>query len=198
MQSVTIEKGQHLTLTVVDVESVPSKNPTWDSRWKIIGVAHGGVDASTYLGNKAVMQQLSRMGKQSPEDLRNGQWTFERTVEGYLNIIAANGKTKTPHVPMPGAASPAPVASPSPAAKPLPFDEPVEAGFYDDTPVDKSTQLRDEKRKRVADDIAWAIGIADNYIAQIAASRNIEYGPELMRSTAALAATIHISYKDAR
>lgn len=192
MQSVTIEKGQHLTLNVVEVEAVPSKNPTWDSRWKIIGVAQGGVDASTYLGNKAVMQQLSRMGKQSPEDLRNGQWTFERTVEGYLNIIAANGKTKTPHVPMAG------VAVPAPAAKPLPFDEPVEAGFYDDTPVDKSTQLRDEKRKRVADDIAWAMSVADNYVSQIAKSKGIEYGPELMRSTVALAATVHISFKDAR
>ena len=125
MQSVTIEKGQHLVLNVRAVESVASKNPSWDSRWKITGMAYDGSDVSTFIGNKALMQQLGRKGMESPDELVGKDWTFERTAEGYLNVLGARDKAKTEHLPLSGAPVAKPVAQPV-AEKAMPFDEPVE------------------------------------------------------------------------
>lgn len=196
MQSVTIEKGQHLVLNVREVESVASKNPSWDSRWKITGMAYNGSEVSTFIGNKALMQQLGRKGMESPNELVGKDWTFERTAEGYLNVLGVREKAKTEHLPL----SDAPVAKPVP--KPvaaMPFDEPVEGEADAASAVAaKVDQIREERRQRVGEDIAWAVGQADSFVTQILANHNIEYTTEALRSVAALAATIHISYKESR
>lgn len=196
MQSVTIEKGQHLVLNVRAVESVASKNPSWDSRWKITGMAYDGSDVSTFIGNKALMQQLGRKGMESPDELVGKDWTFERTAEGYLNVLGPRDKAKTEHLPLSGAPVAKPVAKPV-AEKVMPFDEPVE-GDAAEAVAAKVDQIREERRQRVGEDIAWAVGQADSFVTQILANHNIEYTTEALRSVAALAATIHISYKESR
>lgn len=193
-QLVTIEKGQHLTLLVEYADETPSKNPAWDSRWKISGTSSKGQPVSAYIGNKAMMQQLGRKGMESPEQLVGKTWTFERTIEGYLNIIQHGGKTKTEHVAIDGSA---------PAAKPVekaqPFDEPT-ADEQDaaDAMAEKQEQIRQDKRKRVGEDIAWAFTQADHFMTLAAQAHKVEYTPEVLRAVVALAATIHISYKEAR
>lgn len=193
MQSVTIEKGQHLTLRINAVEEVPSKNPSWDSRWKVSGMCDGAA-VCTFIGNKAMTQQLGRKGIASPDNIVGETWTFERTVEGYFNLIPAGGKTKTEAVSV--ASAPAPAPAP---AKPMPFDEPVDG---EDDPAEamarKQEEIRQEKRKRVGEDIAWAFTQADHFVTLAIQAHKVEYTPDVLRSVVALAATIHISYKEAR
>lgn len=194
MSLVTIEKGQHLKMLVEYVEEVPSKNPSWDSRWKLDGLADGGIGVSTYIGNKAMMQQLGRIGVESPNKLVAQTFTFERTAEGYLNIIKPGGKVKTTHVSLEGE-EPRPASSRaavmgSPAA--MPFDAPTEEE------VAQADALRAAKRQRVREDIFWAFSEADSMVAAALANREVEYTVDALRSVAALAATLHISYKEVR
>lgn len=189
MSTVTIEKGQHLTMLVEGVEETPSKNPNWDSRWRVSGAA-GGAPVTTYIGNKGMMQQLSRAGISAPEALVGSAWTFERTVEGYLNIIPEGGRTKTPPAnvflqpPLNPPVHQDGTQVPKNATHLRPFDEPVDAVL--------------ERRKRVASDILWAFAEADSIVAATLKGRDVEYTVEALRSVTALAATIHISYKEAR
>jgi len=179
-QSVTLEKGQHLKMVVEYVEELPSKNPSWDSRWKVDGLAANGVGVTTYIGNKAMLQQTSRL-KMTPENLRGKNCIFERTVEGYLNILVDSGKPKTPHVDLPVAA-----------------DE-VERGEVAPSEVaEKVAQMREERRLRVSEDITWAFEKANDLITLAMQSHEMPMGPEALRAMVALAATIHISYKDVR
>lgn len=192
MSLVTIEKGQHLKMLVEYVEEVPSKNPSWDSRWKLDGLADGGIGVSTYIGNKAMMQQLGRIGLDSPNKLVAQTFTFERTAEGYLNIIKPGGKVKTTHVSLEGEAprqSRAAVMG-SPAA--MPFDAPTEEE------VEQADAIRAAKRQRVREDIFWAFSEADSMVAAALANREVEYTVDALRSVVALAATLHISYKEVR
>lgn len=183
-QIVTIEKGQHLTMLVEYVDEAPSKNPAWDSRWKVTGNVGGpgGSAVSTYIGNKAMVQQLGRIGLDSPEQLVSKTYTFERTAEGYLNIIKPGGKTKTPHMPI-EAESGAP-------------ERTVESS--DDSTQMTAEDMRQAKRKRIAEDVLWAFAEADSMVAAALANREVEYTAEAMRSVVALAATLHISYKETR
>lgn len=183
MSLVTIEKGQHLKMLVEYVEEVPSKNPSWDSRWKLDGVAGGGIAVSTYIGNKAMTQQLGRIGHSSPTELVAQTLTFERTAEGYLNIIRPGGKVKTAHVSLEGEA---------PRPKAMPFDAPTEEE------VEQADALRAAKRQRVREDIFWAFSEADSMVAAALANREVEYTVDALRSVVALAATLHISYKEVR
>jgi hypothetical protein len=188
-QSITIEKGQHLTLLVRSVEETPSKNPAWDSRWKVSGAANGGVEVATYIGNKAMTQQLGRKGMDSPDALVGKNWTLERTAEGYFNLIQGGGKTKTEHVAVEASAPAKPKA--------MPFDEPVDEEAAE-AMAEKLEAIRDEKRRRVSEDLMWAFSLADSMVAAALANREVEYSVDAMRSVVALAATIHISYKEAR
>jgi hypothetical protein len=180
-QIVTIEKGQHLTMLVEYVDEAPSKNPAWESRWKVTGNVGGpgGSAVSTYIGNKAMTQQLGRVGLESPAQLVAKTYTFERTAEGYLNIIKPGGKTKTPHMPIETESAP-------------------EVESSDDTVQMTPEDLRQAKRKRIAEDVLWAFAEADSMVAAALANREVEYTAEAMRSVVALAATLHISYKETR
>ena len=184
MTIVTIEKGQHLKMVVESVSEVESKNPAWDSRWLIKGKTPEGAAVSTYVGNKAMMQQLGRIGMESAQQLVSGAYAFERTAEGYLNIIRHGGRTKT---------SPVEVVVEAPTPNEHPFDAPVEG-----EEADRAEALREAKRKRIAEDIFWAFSMADSMVATALANREVPYTAESMRSVVALAATLHISYKEAR
>lgn len=181
---VVLEKNSHLKMLVEHLEEVPSKNPAWGSRWKIDGVAEGGASVSTYIGDKAMQQQVGRIGLNSPTELAGKTFTFERTAEGYMNIIKPGGKTKTPHVVLEEEA-PAP-------KREMPFDEPT---AEEKEQVDA---LRAAKRHRVREDILWAFSEADSMVAAALANREVEYTVDAMRSVVALAATLHISYKEVR
>jgi hypothetical protein len=182
-QIVTIEKGQHLTMLVEYVDEAPSKNPAWESRWKVTGNVGGpgGSAVSTYIGNKAMVQQLGRIGLESPDQLVTKTYSFERTAEGYLNIIKPGGKTKTPHMPIETESAPVRTVESS-----------------DDTVQMTPEDLRQAKRKRIAEDVLWAFAEADSMVAAALANREVEYTAEAMRSVVALAATLHISYKETR
>jgi hypothetical protein len=106
-------------------------------------------------------------------------YTFERTAEGYLNIIKPGGKTKTPHMPIETESAP-------------------EVESSDDTVQMTPEDLRQAKRKRIAEDVLWAFAEADSMVAAALANREVEYTAEAMRSVVALAATLHISYKETR
>jgi hypothetical protein len=180
-QSVTIEKGQHLKMVVEYVEEMPSKNPAWDSRWKVDGLAANGVGVTTFIGNKAMLQQTGRL-KMTPENLRGKTCIFERTVEGYLNILVDGGKPKTPPVELPVAGG----------------DEVVREEAAPSEVLEKVAQMREERRLRVSEDITWAFEKAHDLITLAMQSHEMQMGPEALRAMVALAATIHISYKDAR
>ena len=58
--------------------------------------------------------------------------------------------------------------------------------------------MREAKRKRVSEDVMWAFIQADSMVAAALANREVPYTEESMRSVVALAATLHISYKETR
>jgi hypothetical protein len=195
-QTVTIEKGQHLAMLVEYVDEAPSKNPAWDSRWKITGNVGGpgGASISTYLGNKGLTQQVGRLGMSSPEELVGKSWIFERTAEGYLNVISKGGKVKTTPVAIEKEADKAFAAAK--AFDEMMSDEPDEEAAK--AAAEKFEALRAAKRKRVEEDVMWAFIQADSMVAAALANREVPYTEESMRAVVALTATLHISYKETR
>jgi hypothetical protein len=187
VQSITIEKGQYLTLHVSSVEEFPSKNKDWDSRWLFKGTTPAGDSVSTYVGNKALTQQCARQGL-SVADLSGKSWTLERTAEGYFNLLA-HGKS-----PKPGSVS---LGGKLPPAKDEPkhdFDRPVDG----EAPADDSDTRIENGRAALRGEIWWALSTADEMVGTILAAHEQEFTPECLRSVVALAATLHISMKNVR
>jgi len=84
-----LDKGTAVQGTVKAVENLPSKNPTWDSRWKVT-LADGFV---FLVGNKGFTQQLERANME-PQECVGHAFIFERTAEGFINLVREGGKLK--------------------------------------------------------------------------------------------------------
>lgn len=195
-QVISIEKGQYLVLQVTGMEEIPSKNPTWDSRWAITGYTQDGDEVKTYVGNKGMTQQMGRRNI-TVEDVVGGTWGFERTAEGYFNLLSEKDKVKPGSVPVPGT---------SPKPKPKPKAEAHSHGHIeglDDEPTeeekgeDSAPQMtpREKFCANLHDDIHWSTKVATSIITDVLAEKEVPFGPEALRSVVALSSTIFIAMK---
>lgn len=205
-QVVTVEKGQYLVMQVSSMEEMPSKNPNWDSRWLISGYTTDGEEVKTYVGNKGMTQQMGRRNL-TVEDIVGNTWGFERTAEGYFNLLSEKDKVKPGSVPVFGGA-PKPKAQPKSQPKAqsrgphikglddddesLPPEPEDEAQEEDDKPVPTP---REKFLTHLADDIHWATATATDIVTSVLAEKNVEFGPECLRSVVALSSTIFIAMK---
>ena len=198
MSTVSLEKGQYMTLTVSSLEELPSKNPSWDSRWLVKGTAKSGGAVSLYVGNKAMTQQCGRMGLENPTELAGKLWTMERTVEGYFNLLSSEAKVK------PGSVDVTPAGSAEqkrPERVPDKFES--EVPYETDSDLAAKQQASSEEaleaqRAKLRGDMWWALTAADEMVGTILAAREVPFTPECVRSVVALAATLHISVAQGR
>jgi hypothetical protein len=184
-----LDKSTAVVGTVHTIAELPSKNKDWDSRWQV--TLKDGY--SFYVGNKALTQQVGRLNLE-PSGLVGKHLGFERTEEGYLNIVldaeSFRPGTKVVH----GKGEANEEAAPNPNR----FDgaSTQDLDFLDAVPaVPKANQL-DAARQNAVSAMAWAM---DEASAMVRTAAGIEEGevtpPELMRSVVALAATLHITVK---
>jgi hypothetical protein len=184
-----LDKNTAVVGTVATIELLPSKNKDWDARW-CVTFADG---YAFYVGNKALTQQLGRL-RMNPTDLVRKHLGFERTEEGYLNIIvdaeSFRPGTKVVHG---GGSKPAHDEVPNPNrfdGDRLPFDD------DEDVPTPATDPMASARAGAVAA-MSWAMDEASRIIRVYA---GVEEGeatpPELMRSIVALAATLHITVKE--
>lgn len=178
-----LDKGSAAQGVVESVRNIPAKNPAWDSRWEIVLLSEDPRYGHRFLvGNKGLTQQLGRMGADDPSSLVGLPFTFERTSEGYLNIVNPGGRLKPGTnvlAPVPltqdGAPSaPRPSAAPKPPRNPnadfrddLPFDEPVEgeANPARDAEEAKAKRLV-AARLEVEGELMWALGMAEAQVRE--------------------------------
>lgn len=180
-----LDKGTAVVGTVHTIVMLPSKNKDWDSRWQV--TFKDGY--SFYIGNKALTQQVERL-RIGPLELTGKHLGFERTQEGYLNIVldAESFRPGTKVVHGKGEAN---EEAPNPNrfdGERLPFDEDIPA----DTPDPMASA-----RTAAVSAMSWAMDEAGRMVRMYS---GIEDGaptpPELMRSIVALAATLHITVKE--
>lgn len=201
---VTVEKGQRITLYPVnDVKEWPSKNRDWQSRWAMTGYALDGSEVTIYVGDKAMQQQCSRRGMRPP-DLRMGGklWTFERTAEGYWNILAEGEVFKSQTL-LRADKSKVPSGKGSPPKSPNSFpeedsdsppDEPMDAEEAEEYAAELERQRRFVRHAKVEEDLQWAYSLAYQMVRQ-SIDTDIPMHQDTLRAVVALAATIHITDK---
>jgi len=186
-----LDKSTAVVGTVHTIVELPSKNKDWDSRWQV--TLKDGY--SFYVGNKALTQQVGRLNLE-PSGLIGKHLGFERTEEGYLNIVidaeSFRPGTKVLH----GNVEAKSEGSPNPNR----FDgasaqESQDLDFLDAPAVPKVNPMEAARNNAVIA-MAWAM---DEASAMVRTAAGIEEGevtpPELMRSIVALAATLHITVK---
>lgn len=188
-----LDKSTAVIGTVHAIVMLPSKNKDWDSRWQV--TFKDGY--SFYVGNKALTQQVGRLNIE-PLELVGKFLGFERTEEGYLNIVldAESFRPGTKVVHGKGEAS-------EEAPNPNRFDgastqESQDLDFLD-APVPAPLGSRhaiDKARAGAVDAMAWAMDEAHRMVRVTAGIAEGEVTPpELVRSVVALAATLHITVK---
>lgn len=200
-QVITIEKGQYLILQVTGMEELPSKNPTWDSRWAITGYTLAGDEVKTYIGNKGMTQQMKRRNL-TVDDVVGATWGFERTAEGYFNLLSEKDKVKPGSVPVEGTGAKPKAAKPKPEAhsyghiegmdddERVPDDEEQEEGDGKHVPTPRERFLT-----HLSEDIHWATATATDIVTSVLAEKEVPFGPEALRSVVALSSTIFIAMK---
>lgn len=202
-QVITIEKGQYLVLQVTGMEELPSKNPTWDSRWAITGYTLGGEEVKTYVGNKGMTQQMKRRNL-TVDDVIGATWGFERTAEGYFNLLSEKDKVKPGSVPVEGTDAKPKAQKPKAEARshghieglddeplpPEPEDEFGEEGDSKHVPTPRERFLT-----HLSEDIHWATATATDIVTSVLAEKEVPFGPEALRSVVALSSTIFIAMK---
>lgn len=172
-----LEKGTAVGGKVEKVREVESTNPAWESRFEITLRLPDGHPFAFMAGRKTLFQQLGRMEMGAPEELVGGAYTFERTAEGFFNVLAPGRKVK------PGTTmlSPVPQDAPEPKKEarnpnadfePLPFDE----------PVSEARDAEEEKAKRlvlarleVEGELKWALEMAEAVVRAKAGKLPVKY-----------------------
>ena len=187
-----LEKSTAVVGTVHTIAELPSKNKDWDSRWQV--TLKDGY--SFYVGNKALTQQVGRLNIQ-PHELVGKHLGFERTEEGYVNLVL-DAETFRPGTKVMHGVAGAPEDAPNPNR----FDgetPPPDLDFLD-APVKPaplgSRHATDTARANAVDAMAWAMDEAHRMVRVTAGiAEGKVTPPELVRSVVALAATLHITVK---
>lgn len=183
-----LDKSTAVIGTVHAIVMLPSKNKDWDSRWQV--TLKDGY--SFYVGNKALTQQVGRLGIE-PLELTGKFLGFERTEEGYLNIVL-DAETFRPGTKVVHGKGEGNEEAPNPNR----FDgasPPQDLDFLD-APVPSKGNPIDAPRANAVDAMAWAMDEAHRMVRVTAGVPEGEVTPpELVRSIVALAATLHITVK---
>lgn len=214
-----LDKGVAVFGEVVGMELRPPNDPKYDARW-LITLARGDMRFRFYVGEKTMAQQTARAKVTAP---LKGVWGFERTAEGYFNLLREGASVK------PGTTVANDMFESVPADPPArnpnaDFEQPPEA--------DRVREREEADAKRLVafrlemeGDMRWALDLAEAEVRRLCGkpfrselvtvmvdgepmldatgmpvTKSVEVGDPLdgaeCRAVVALSATYHIGVKD--